>query len=55
MMFKNPLWITPLPPPQTTSGKGHMAQNLNGNYPPTRLSSAWKSTHIANDVVNDVS
>ncbi len=26
MMFKSPMWITPLPPLQTTLGKGHMAQ-----------------------------
>jgi len=44
MMFKSPMWITPLPPTLTAMGEGSHGSNLNGNYAPTRLSSGWKST-----------
>jgi hypothetical protein len=45
MMFKSPMWITPLPPSQTALGKRSHGSVLNGNYALTRLSSAWKSTN----------
>jgi len=47
MMFKSPMWITPLPPPLTAlEGRSH-GSILNGNYAPNRLSSAWKPTSRA--------
>ncbi|UJW77138.1 GGDEF domain-containing protein (plasmid) [Rhizobium sp. SL42] len=45
MMFKSPMWITPLPPSLTALGEGSHGSILNGNYAPNRLSSAWKPTH----------
>ena len=44
MMFKSPMWITPLPPPLTVMGEGSHGSLLSGNYALTRLSSGWKST-----------
>jgi len=44
MMFKSPMWITPLPPPLTAMGEGSHGSLLSGNYALTRLSSGWKST-----------
>ncbi|MCF1480485.1 hypothetical protein FS782_26145 [Agrobacterium vitis] len=38
------MWITPLPPSLTALGEGSHGSILNGNYPPNRLSSAWKPT-----------
>jgi hypothetical protein len=46
MMFKSPMWITPLPPSQTALAKRSHGSVLNGNYALTRLSSAWKSTDL---------
>jgi len=48
MMFKSPMWITPLPPPLAASGEGSHGSILSGNYAPTRLSSGWKSTEEIN-------
>ncbi|MDE1993408.1 MAG: hypothetical protein KGI75_12970, partial [Rhizobiaceae bacterium] len=45
MMFKSPMWITPLPLSLTALGEGSHGSILNGNYAPNRLSSAWKPTH----------
>ena len=39
MMFNSPMWITPLPPPLTASGKGSHGSVLSENYAPYRLSS----------------
>lgn len=44
MMFKSPMWITPLPPSLSALGEGSHGSILNGNYAPNRLSSAWKPT-----------
>jgi len=44
MMFKSPMWITPLPPSLAALGEGSHGSVLNGNYLPNRLSSAWKPT-----------
>ena len=44
MMFKSPMWITPLPPSLTALGEGSHGSILNGNYAPNRLSSEWKPT-----------
>ncbi|WP_210252653.1 hypothetical protein, partial [Agrobacterium vitis] len=44
--FKSPMWITPLPPSLTALGEGSHGSILNGNYPPNRLSSAWKPTFV---------
>lgn len=44
MMFKSPIWITPLPPSLTAMGEGSHGSILNGNHAPNRLSSAWKPT-----------
>ncbi|WP_207900559.1 hypothetical protein, partial [Shinella sp. JR1-6] len=46
MMFKSPMWITPLPPSLTALGEGSHGSILNGNYAPNRLSSAWKPTGV---------
>ncbi|MBB3383771.1 hypothetical protein FHX12_001905, partial [Rhizobium sp. BK609] len=40
MMFKSPMWITPLPLSLTALGEGSHGSILNGNYAPDRLSSA---------------
>ena len=39
MMFKSPMWITPLPPPLTALGEGSHGSILSENYAPNRLSS----------------
>ncbi|MGV1822603.1 hypothetical protein G6L32_25385 [Agrobacterium tumefaciens] len=44
MMFKSPMWITPLPPSLTAFGGRSHGSILSGNYLPNRLSSAWKTT-----------
>ncbi|WP_210252625.1 hypothetical protein, partial [Agrobacterium vitis] len=49
--FKSPMWITPLPPSLTALGEGSHGSILNGNYPPNRLSSAWKPTLSCNAVM----
>lgn len=46
MMFKSPMWITPLPPSLTALGEGSHGSILNGNYAPNRLSSARKPTPV---------
>jgi hypothetical protein len=37
MMFKSPMWITPLPPPLTALGEGSHGSVLSENYAPNRL------------------
>ena len=44
MVFKSPMWTTPLPPPLAALGEGSHGSIRSGNYPPARLSSGWKST-----------
>ena len=44
MMFKSPMWITPLPPSLTAFGGRSHGSILNGNYAPNRLSFARKPT-----------
>jgi hypothetical protein len=44
MMFKSPMWITPLPPSLSALGEGSHGSILNGNYATNRLTSAWKAT-----------
>ena len=44
MMFKSPIWNTPLPASLSALGGGSHGSVLNGNYAPNRLSSAWKPT-----------
>jgi hypothetical protein len=39
MMFKSPMWITPLPPLLSALGVGSHGSVLSENYPPNRLSS----------------
>ena len=51
MMFKSPMWITPLPPPLTAMGEGSHGSLLSGNYALTRLSSGWKSTPASSQPV----
>ena len=46
MMFKSPMWITPLPPPLSAQGEGSHGSILSGSYATSRLSSRWKSTSL---------
>ena len=39
MMFKSPMWITPVPPAALRFGEGSHGSILSGNYAPTRVSS----------------